>query len=282
MLADVIDCLACPHCGGDLEISSRTLRCDKQHSFDVARQGYASLLPGDAHTGTADTAGMVAARASFLAAGHFDPIADAVAGAVAHSLDNVTGDGCIVDVGAGTGYYLTRTLERAPGRAGVALDVSKYALRRAAKAHPRVGAVACDVWCGLPLRTNSAAVIIDVFAPRNAAEFARVLTPDGALVVVTPTAEHLSELVDALGLLDVDASKAERLSTRLSAGFTLAGEERIERRLALTRREVAAVVAMGPSARHLDATDLGGRIAGLAEPIHTRLSVAISLYRSRV
>jgi 23S rRNA (guanine745-N1)-methyltransferase len=68
------------------------------------------------------------------------------------------GPGCVVDVGAGTGYYLAVVLERLTDRVGLALDVSKYALRRAARAHRRVGAVACDVWHGLPVATDSAAV----------------------------------------------------------------------------------------------------------------------------
>ncbi|MDF1543430.1 MAG: hypothetical protein P1P71_10015, partial [Anaerosomatales bacterium] len=77
MLADVIGCLACPHCGGALALAEagRTMRCDAGHSFDIARQGYASLLAGDAHTGTADTAEMVAAREAFLSAGHYEPLA---------------------------------------------------------------------------------------------------------------------------------------------------------------------------------------------------------------
>ena len=47
------------------------LRCPRRHSFDIARQGYVDLRAGRApHAG--DTAEMVAARADFLAAGHYD------------------------------------------------------------------------------------------------------------------------------------------------------------------------------------------------------------------
>src|SRR5688572_30940209 len=41
--------------------------------------------------------------------------------------------GCILDLGAGTGWYLARVLDRLPGRIGLALDLSKHALRRAAR-----------------------------------------------------------------------------------------------------------------------------------------------------
>jgi 23S rRNA (guanine745-N1)-methyltransferase len=278
VLADVIGCLACPHCGAALALSDRTLGCDSGHTFDVARQGYASLLPGDSHTGTADTAGMVAARETFLAAGYYEPLTDAVADVLARLLpDSVPG--CVVDIGAGTGYYLAAVLDRLPDRIGIALDISKYALRRAARAHPRIGAVACNVWRGLPLRTGSAAAVMDIFSPRNSTEFRRVLAADGLLVVVTPDRAHLAELVGSLDLLDVDADKEKRLAVQLADGFELVESEHVERSIALTRPEADTLVAMGPSSRHLDPAHVAARLAALEEPIRTRLSVTIGVYQ---
>jgi 23S rRNA (guanine745-N1)-methyltransferase len=280
VLADVIGCLACPHCGGDLALAEaqHAMRCDAGHSFDIARQGYVSLLPGDAHTATADTAEMVAAREAFLAAGHYEPLADAITDTLDRLLP-ASVPGCIVDVGAGTGYYLAPVLDRLPDRAGIALDISKHALRRASRAHPRIGAVAADVWRGLPLRTGSAAAVLDVFSPRNAAEFSRVLAPDGLLVVVTPERDHLAELVGALGLIGIDADKEERLSAQLADGFQLAGAEYVEHSLELNRSEAAILVAMGPSSHHVEAADITARLGALEEPVRTRLSVTLRVYR---
>lgn len=280
MLADVIGCLACPHCGGDLALAEagRTVRCDARHSFDVARQGYASLLPGDAHTGTADTAEMVAARDVFLAAGHYEPLAGAVAGTLAKLLPNDI-PGCIAEVGAGTGYYLARVLDTRPERAGVALDISRYALRRAVRAHPRIGAVACDVWRGLPLRTGSVAALLDVFSPRNAAEFRRVLASHGLLVIVTPDQAHLAELVGALDLVRVDAAKEDRLAEQLATGFELLESNRVEHPLELTRSEARTLVTMGPSSRHSDPEELAARLEAFEEPVRTRVSSTVAVYR---
>ena len=55
MLDDALDLLACPHCAGPLTRSGGSVTCPNGHAFDVARSGYLSLLPGDAHTGSADT-----------------------------------------------------------------------------------------------------------------------------------------------------------------------------------------------------------------------------------
>ena len=37
--------LRCSICGETLTKEERTWRCEKGHSFDVARQGYVNLLP---------------------------------------------------------------------------------------------------------------------------------------------------------------------------------------------------------------------------------------------
>ena len=281
MLGDVMQFLACPHCAAPLTLAAGTVRCERGHVSDVARQGYVSLLPGDARAGTADTAAMVQARADFLAAGHYEPLARRIAQCAADAIDAASADGCVADVGTGTGYYLSLALDRLPERAGLALDISKYALRRAARAHARIGAVACDIWRLLPVRDASAAVALSVFAPRNAAELFRVLPPGGALIVATPTARHLGELVSALGLLTVDERKQDRLVQQLSPYFGLAEQHVHEHPLVLTRRHAEAVVGMGPSARHMQAAVVRRRIAALAQPLRTTASVTVSVYRPR-
>jgi 23S rRNA (guanine745-N1)-methyltransferase len=272
VLADAIDLLRCPHCGGRLELAEGAARCEAGHSFDVARQGYLNLLPGNARTGSADTAAMVQARAAFLGAGHYAPIAAAVAGAAG-------GGDRVVDLGAGTGYYLAAVLERLPGARGLALDISKHALRVAARAHPRIAAVGCDAWAGLPLGDAVAGVAINVFAPRDPAELARVLAPGGTLVVATPNPGHLGELVAAVGMLTVPERKRERLAGKLGALFEPVSETAVQRELMLGHGDLAALVAMGPSARHLSEDQIAERVAALADPLAVTLSVTVASYR---
>jgi len=262
VLSDVLPLLRCPSCTGPLAADDAALRCLRGHSFDVARQGYVSLLPGGAGTSTADSAAMVQARADFLGAGHYDAMSEALAAAV--------GSGPLVDVGAGTGHHLARVLDRVGGP-GLALDLSKHAARRAARAHPRVGAVVADAWRALPVADAVAGAVLSVFAPRHPAEAARVLAPGGRLVVATPTAEHLAELVGRLGLVTVDPDKQERLERQLQ-GFRLVGREPVRRRLVLSAADVRAAVAMGPSARHVDLAALPD------EGAEVTLSVVVAAY----
>lgn len=273
MLQDIERHLACPYCARRLAMAGRALRCAAGHSFDPARQGYVSLLAGDARTGTGDTAEMVAARADFLAAGHYRPIADALARAAEGAEE------LVVDLGAGTGYYLARVLDRLGGPPGVALDLSKYALRRAARAHSRIGAVVCDAWRPLPLLDGCADLVLNVFAPRNGPEIRRVLRPGGRLLVVSPTPRHLCELVDALALLTVDADKDRRIDDKLGSWFTMVERTEVEFPLSLTRAQAADVVAMGPSARHADGGRIVSALAELPEPVRVTGSVLVSTYR---
>ena len=241
--------LRCPVCADPVaRAGERTLRCPRGHSFDIARQGYASLTRrGTPHEG--DSAAMIDDRAAFLAAGHYDFIAEALTAALPPA-------GLTLDAGTGTGFYLARALDARPGAVGLGLDVSKPALRRAARAHPRAAAVRADLWQPFPVADAAAEVILDVFAPRNGAEFRRVLRPGGTLLVVTPAADHLHELVEAFDLIRVDPDKADRVADNLTPHFTAGRTTTHRRTLSLTGAELRTLIGMTPSARHLPLDDL--------------------------
>jgi len=277
VVGEVLPYLACPHCAADLALAGGMVRCASGHGFDVAKQGYVNLTPGRV-TVTGDSKAMVAARADFLAAGHFQPISDAVTAAVTAALRS---PGCIADLGAGTGHYLAAVLDAVPDRHGLALEVAKPALRRAARAHPRIGAIGCDTRHRLPLRDGAAAVALTVFAPRNAAETHRVLDPAGALVVVSPTEAHLRELVPALDLLTVDPDKGRRLADGLAPRFELSTQDKVEFAMSLSRNEVELLVAMGPSAWHIGQEALRERVRTLSEPVGVTASVLVSTFHGR-
>jgi len=240
MIDGALPYLRCPICAQPLARLEKTLRCFRGHSFDMARQGYADLSAGRLpHTG--DSAEMVADREAFLAAGHYDFIAEALAAAAP------TG-GFLVDAGVGTGFYLSRALGETSS--GVGLDVSKPALRRAARAHPRAAAVLTDLWRPLPIVDGVAAAVLNVFAPRNGAEYRRILRPDGVLLVVTPTAEHLRELVTSYGMIGVDPDKERRVSDSLAEYFALERTRTLRATLRLEAREARTLIGMTPSAHH--------------------------------
>ncbi|NUT36176.1 MAG: 23S rRNA methyltransferase [Hamadaea sp.] len=263
----VLSLLRCPICADALAREGGSLRCPRGHGFDLARQGYAHLGAGR-RLPTGDTAEMVAARSAFLQAGHYARVRAAVAALVPADAE------VIADAGAGIGYYLAGALDAAPAAAGLALDVAKPALKRAARCHPRAGAVLADVWGGLPIRDAAVDVLLDVFAPRNGPEFARILRPGGRLIVVTPLPEHLAELRARYGLLDVDPEKRERLAATLKE-FAPGTAGELRWTMALRPAEVATLVGMGPNAFHAGAVDAGRQLTDVTA------AVSVAVYTPR-
>ncbi|QGU04275.1 methyltransferase domain-containing protein [Corynebacterium comes] len=272
MLSDIIDVLADPADGTPLSgVEDFTrLVSESGHSYDVARQGYVTLASGAGLRHQGDSMEMVLARETFLSRGHFAPFVEAVTAGVHDALDDAavpdTALPVIAEIGAGTGYYLSHTLDDVEGSRGVGLDVSVHAARQLARCHPRVGAVVADVWEGLPMRDRSIDVITVVFAPRNAAEFARVLTEGGQAVFLTADRGHLAELRGPLGILDVEEGKIDRLVEQAKGHLTPVTEPTpIEFPIVLDRESIAAQIGMSPSARHIGAGELDRRIQALPE-----------------
>jgi 23S rRNA (guanine745-N1)-methyltransferase len=271
--SDVVDLLACPHCARGLTQSEAALQCSNNHSFDIARQGYVSLLGGAGAAAVGDSVEMVAARARFLDAGHYAPLLDELAAQAGHV------GGRVVDVGAGTGHYLAAILGHSPHTVGIALDASKAAARRAAHVHPRAGSVLADSWQHLPIRDSCIDVVTSVFAPRRAAELRRVLCSAGALFVLTPTVRHLQELVGPLALLQVDGQKAQRLAQSMDGFFTECTCTALEFSMSMDHRTIEDLVGMGPSAWHATAQVRANRIAALPNPLTVTASVVLTAYR---
>ena len=274
MLSDIIDVLADPADGTPLSGADDFARLvsGSGHSYDVARQGYVTLAAGAGLRHQGDSMEMVLARETFLSRGHFAPFVEAVTGGVHDALDEAgvpeTARPVIAEIGAGTGYYLAHTLDDVDGARGVGMDISVHAAKRLASCHPRVGSVVADVWERLPMRDRSIDVITVVFAPRNAAEFARVLTEDGQAVFLTADRGHLAELREPLGILDVEDGKIDRLIEQAAGHLTPVREpELIEFPMTLDKESIAAQIGMSPSARHIEPEELCSRIAQLPETL---------------
>jgi 23S rRNA (guanine745-N1)-methyltransferase len=235
--------LRCPVCERDLEPVDRlTLGCAAGHRHDVNKRGYVSLLGGGSKF-VGDTAEMLDARDTVLEGGAYEPIARAVAAALAPA-------GRVLDAGAGTGHYLRAVLAASPGAVGLAMDLSPAAVARAVRSSPDVDGLVADTWRPLPVRSHSVDAVLDVFAPRNLPEFHRVLRPGGTLAVVVPRADHLASLREAGTMLDIPSDKAEDVIAAADALYAPLTREPVRYDLALDDALRAALAGMGPSARH--------------------------------
>jgi len=264
--------LSCPVCGDVLGDVDGSARCPAGHSFDYARSGYLNLTGSGGSGRVGDTKAMVVARDEFLAAGHYRPIADAVAAAVA-----AADSGPLVEIGSGTGYYLAAAVEcleeAGGGLAASGLDLSKAAADRAARRYPEIGFVVADVEAEIPLPEASVGVAISVFSPRPAAELGRVVRPGGELVVALAGPRHLERLRDRLQLMKIHEDKLGLLNERLAPWFLPIRTETVEYEIELGAEDARRLVLMGPNAWH--AVDLGALADGHAD----LASVIVARYR---
>ncbi len=189
------DCLACPVCGQALHVSpdGRSLLClgPRTHCFDGAAGGYIPLAPR--HPGGGDSREAVRARSGFLSHGYYAPAADALCGLIR---EYVPEGSAILDAGCGEGYYSNRV--SACGYDVLGVDLSKFAVDAAAKSaraaladQPSRTVYAVGSIFELPMRDGCMDAVLNVFAPCAPAEFARVLKPDGILIVAGAGETHL-------------------------------------------------------------------------------------------
>ena len=219
---------------------------------------------------------MVAARELFLSHGHYQPLVETVR--VLAAEHDLASPGTVLDLAGGTGHYLASVLDTLPDRHGICLDASTPALKRAARAHPRAAAVGADAWQRWPLATNSASIVINIFAPRNAAETRRVLSPTGIIITATPTPMHLRELIGPLRMPTIDPHKSERLAATFHELDHL-GSQLVTYRLGLNHAEVQALAGMGPAARHTSTDGLRQRITHLPQLVSVTVSVEVTVHR---
>lgn len=256
--------LTCPTCHQFLQKDGSRLVCAAGHSYDLAREGYVNLLPTHKRlpSTVGDSVEMLRARRQFLESGLYAPLVNRMKSLAREILIGYTQDDAtavsLLDCGCGEGYYLGQVMQQMAEAlvpvGSFGLDVAKTAVKMAAKAYPTPQFVVSDVNGRLPFADQSIHLLLNIFAPRNAQEFARVCT--GSLLVVIPKPTHLQTLRQKLRLLDIESNKPAKLQTQFQPAFHQRHTETITFPLLLNQQQLRSLVQMTPSARHLSLTQL--------------------------
>lgn len=181
----------CPVCNEKLLLKDRNYRCQNNHVFDVAKEGYVNLLRKQGHKEYGDSVDMVKARREFFSKDYYHPLKERLAEIVKQYKPRT-----MIDLGCGEGYYTNYIYENYNCDI-VGLDISKEAVRLASKANPDVKYVVGSVQ-DICLFNDSCDMISNLFTPLDLKEIKRVLKKDGHLVLVKVSKNHLLELKQAL------------------------------------------------------------------------------------
>ena len=212
-------------CRQPLSREDRRFVCERGHSFDLARSGYLNLLqPQDRRSANpGDSKEAVAARRRFLER-------DLIRG------PRPEARGPVLDVGCGEGYFTNEM------RATHGVDISVPAIDAAAKKYKDCFFVVANADRFLPYADASFDLVTSITSRMNPDEFARVLKPDGKLLIVVPGPDDLIELREAvLG----EAQTIDRVDRTIAtfANFKLESRERVRHVARLDARAIHDVMA---------------------------------------
>ncbi|NOY61681.1 MAG: methyltransferase domain-containing protein [Gammaproteobacteria bacterium] len=223
------------------------MRCENNHSFDVARSGYVNLLLSSARRSKqpGDNSAMITSRRRFLEGGYYQPISDEInrqfsAAAIESS--------CIMDAGCGEGYYLARLSDQLPVSQNTrcyGMDISKPAVVAAARRYRQINWLVGS--CARPPFLNdSLDAILCIFSRACFEPFAQALKPSGRLIMVTPASSHLKEL---RGLIyeNVIDHRRDKFIDAAAEYFDLIEEKRVTHTITLPdSRAILDLLAMTP------------------------------------
>lgn len=287
--ADSWKYFVCPLCREELRLEGTSLRCERGHTYDVARQGYVNLAPG-ARQSEYYSRESFEHRGQILSAGYYSHIVDAVlsavgryCGQIAASIDFAglrTRSGAqlrgargradlrssgpqmrapvILDVGCGEGFYARAVQAAHPDATVLAFDISKDSVQLAARED-----AGCAVrWfvgnlAELPVRDGAVDCVLDVFSPVNYAEFARVLGGSGVVIKVVPGARHDEQLRElARGQLRHGDYSNEQVVGQFAEHFDVLERRLVSQTFPMPADDVLAFARMTPLLFNVDVDSL--------------------------
>ena len=234
-----------------------------------------------------DTKEMLVARRAFLDGGHYQPLVTTITTLISGYLHGEGENGLpyinILDAGCGEGYYLGQ-VQRELGQVlpdahieYIGLDIAKEAMRMAAKRYKGIHFLVANLKERLVFANDTLHVLLNIFAPRNAEEFARVVTLGGIVLIVIPAPQHLQQLRGTLGLLSIEENKQEHVIEQFAPYFTYMGATAVNSTLRLNRQELLQSVMMTPNYWHMS-DEIKAVMEGLHE-IETEIAFSCLVFR---
>ena len=183
----------CPVCDSRLVQQERTLKCENNHCFDMAKQGYVNLLQSQKSSKKrhGDDSLMVKARQDFLEKGYYNNLCDAVVDAVVKNTPQR--NAVVADLGCGECWYTQRIYSSLDNPTVFGIDISKQALIAGSKRCKSLKLAVAST-SDIPLPDEGCDAAVCIFAPYSETEVLRILKRGGVFIKAFPLEDHLLEL----------------------------------------------------------------------------------------
>lgn len=246
--ADSIDCFQCPICKKTVEIQGNSLICGNKHCFDFSKHGYINLLLKSKPQMNYDKQSFEN-RNQVLEDGMYEGILEKIVQFIlsTSSIKN------ILDVGCGEGFY-SRQIYQKTNKNIFAFDLSKDAIQIASK-KDKQGAVKWFVTdlSKIPLKNGSMDCILDIFSPAHYKEFRRILSPQGYVIKVIPTENHLKEIrVKAKEFLKNPDYSNQSVIEYFEKNLEIVSRETVSQKIQLSPEQRNAFLEMTPLLFHVE------------------------------
>ena len=279
--------LTCPLCQTHFTQVANTLKCENNHTFDIAKEGYINLLTKKLSDSMGDTKEMLHARRAFLEAGHYQFLVTTITETLYDYLKTDKEIGLpyinVFDAGCGEGYYLGQlqsVLKQQLPDAHIdyiGLDIAKEAVRMAAKRYKSIHFLVANLKERLVFANDSLHILLNIFAPRNVEEFARILTPGGVALVVIPAPQHLQQLRETLHLLNIEEHKQAHVIEQFTPYLSHIATTSVSNTLHFTTQEILQISMMTPNYWHLS-DEIKQKISAISE-LETEIAFTCLLFR---
>lgn len=264
--------LICPVCKQELSVENRTYKCQNNHCFDVAKEGYVNLNVSNKSGDTVgDNKEMAISRRDFLSSGYFDVLANAVLNCVKkYSKENAN----VLDICCGEGYY-TDFVSKSLKRNFYGFDLSKNMVRLAGKRKCNAEFFVANI-ANIPIKNNSVDFAFHLFAPFHCAEFSRILEDDGVIVTAVAGENHLFKLKQVL--YDTPYKNDEKAPD--TDGLVLIEKIKVSDTIALnSQKEINALFQMTPYYYHTPSS--GMKKLSMLDFLETQVEFVLYVYKKQ-
>ncbi|RBP64495.1 23S rRNA m(1)G-748 methyltransferase [Alkalibaculum bacchi] len=239
----------CPICESSMEIVEyNSLRCKKNHCFDLSKNGYINFLLHNVKTEY--NRSMLESRNIICKSGFFTPLIKKISEIITLQQIKSSNKINILDIGCGEGSHLSQIIENISNGSisyeGIGIDISKDGIHIASREYKEC------IWCvgdltKNPFKNQSFDIILDVLSPSNYAEFNRILKKNGLLIKVVPGSNYLRELRDAFyNETEKETYSNERVINHFKKNYQLLSTHSLEYKAPIDKTNLEHLISMTP------------------------------------